>query len=341
MVRLRTEEKFTSRLHDIWLNSYADCPVTMTRNLAIKDAQTLGADLLLMIDSDMFPDVHVGEDSDAVPFMDAAFDRIYELYDQGPRVIAAPYGGAPPHENCFEFKWSQHANLGEESPFELRQFTREECVLMSGIHPCAAVATGLIMYDMRCFDLIEPPYFNYEWSDKTQSSKSSTEDVQNTRDISLAGINQLGYNPVECAWSSWAGHLKNWCVKKPGLFNEMNIAANLSKALTRRSPQNGRKVVVENLLGSRNAELIERMAHAERIESPSRVRGVAACGEVEGECCPHSAGENGSGSGNGKAAEAQEVTCSPHVFHRNNPAMCVLCGKQIPADETAQMSVFI
>jgi len=344
MVRLRTEEKFKSRIHDVIVNSYADTPICMTRNLAVKDAQTLGCDLLLMIDSDMHPDVHLGEPG-AVPFFDAAFDRIYELYDKGPRAVAAPYGGTPPHENMFLFRWREYGNLGDESPFSLEQYTREEALYMEGIHEAAALPTGLIMYDMRCFELYGPPYFDYEWTDDTHTKKASTEDVQATRDLSIAGCINLGYNPVECAWSSWSGHLKNWCVKKPGLLTAGSIAERFRKAMTREPLSNGKHVIVENLLGAKNAELIERMAHAERIESPSRVRGVAACGEVEGECCPHRAGENGSGSGNGKAAEAQEVklVCSetyPRHACSHDTQKCVRPGCNFTGRSVGEPWVF-
>src|SRR6185369_145762 len=57
----------------------------------------------------------------------------------------------------------------------------------------------------------------------------STEDVTNTRDISLAGCVKLGYNPVHCAWDSWIGHHKPWNVGKPQRF----MAAQVGNALRR------------------------------------------------------------------------------------------------------------
>lgn len=271
MVRLKTDPKFTSRLHDVWLNSYADTPITMTRNLAVKDARQSGADILVMLDSDMHPDVHLGEHADAVPFMDAAFDFIYERYDRGPHVVGVPYGGSPPFENCFEFVWRRHANLGHEAPFELDQYKREEVMYLSGIQEVAALGTGIIMYDMRAFDLIEPPYFQYEWTDATASKKASTEDVQNTRDISLAGIQRLGYNPVHVAWSSWAGHLKTWCVKKPQPYTASCVSDNLAKALHRANVSDGRKVQIENVLGPATRKLFDAL---DRKSAPLNVQAV-------------------------------------------------------------------
>lgn len=247
MHRLKSEEKFTSRVGDVFLEAFADTPITMTRNAAVREAQSVGADILVMLDSDMQPDCQPG-DEDFVPFLDAAFDRIYSKYDEGPRVVGAPYMGTPPFENAFIFSWTKHGN-GMESPFELRQYTREECIYLSGIQEAAALPTGLIMYDMRCFDLIDAPYFSYEWTDNTESQKASTEDVQNTRDISLAGCRQLGYNPVECAWSSWAGHLKNSCVRKPLVYTAKDVSENLANALSR--PDSREKLVqTENMLGN-------------------------------------------------------------------------------------------
>jgi hypothetical protein len=257
LVRLKTEEQFTSRINDVIIHSFPDTPITMNRNAAVKEARRVGADVILMLDSDMDPDVMVGQDPDAVRFLDTAFDRIYTMWDKGPRFVAAPYCGSPPYENIFGFTWHRHANLGDFANFELRQYHREEAMYMSGIHEAAAAATGLIMYDMRCFDLIQPPYFKYEWTDEAECKKASTEDVQNTRDISLAGIQQLGYNPCEIAWSCWAGHLKNWCVKKPQIYTASMVSNNLKQAIGRRDVTEGRKVQLENLLGPATAKLFD------------------------------------------------------------------------------------
>lgn len=231
MVKLKTEEQYTSRIDNIAYTSFNDTPITMTRNEAVKTAKEAGFDILVMVDSDMHPDMYVKDG--AVPFFDAAFDKIYDHYEKGPLCIGAPYGGRPPYENMFVFQWSGHMNNGPETPFSLEQYSREEAIKMTGVEECAALPTGLIMYDMRCFDLIGTPYFQYEWSSDDQSGKASTEDVVNTRDISLAGIAQLGYNPVMCAWDSWAGHQKVWTVGKPGLLTAENVSESLRAAFGR------------------------------------------------------------------------------------------------------------
>ncbi len=259
---------------------YCDTPITMTRNAAVMAARQQKADLLLFVDSDQVPDTMLGKDPDAKPFWNEAFNFIYDRWDKGPHVVGAPYlGGSPTCENVFVMRWRNRVSSFEaEADFHLDQYTREEAAIMSGIHECAALPTGCILYDMRCFDLIEPrpdnvaetiarplvkrieagnnsftpqqmqelvmhvvretrrsehSFFYYEYTDKYQWQKASTEDVTNTRDISLAGLVQLGYNPVHCAWSSWAGHLKGRNVEKPLIITASEIAARFKNAVIR------------------------------------------------------------------------------------------------------------
>lgn len=261
--------------------TYVDTPIPMTRNAAVIDARQVGADLLLFVDSDQSPDNMLVADSDAVPFWDTAFDFIYSRWDKGPHVVGAPYlGGDSLHENVFVMRWRNHVSSYEaEVDLKLNQYTREEAAIMSGIHECAALPTGLILYAMPAFDLIEPcpdniaetisrplvkrieagnnkfttnqmrelvthvvhetrraekPFFYYEFTDKYEWRKASTEDVTNTRDISLAGLVQLGYNPVHCAWSSWAGHWKPRNVSKPQLISAKEVSRRFTAAVERK-----------------------------------------------------------------------------------------------------------
>ena len=45
-------------ISDVILRNYNDTPITMTRNEAVDDALTAKCDYLLMVDSDMCPDLH-------------------------------------------------------------------------------------------------------------------------------------------------------------------------------------------------------------------------------------------------------------------------------------------
>ena len=243
------------RVGEISFFNVADTPITMTRSRAVAEARRRDAHLLLMIDSDMAPFHHRGE-SWYRPFWDVAFQEIYDHYGRGPLVVGAPYAGPPPYSNCYVFKWETTTQpQGRDTGFELAQYPRQEAATMRGVSEVGALPTGLILYDMRAFELIEPSklnrrdvleqfrdgkltmvqslaalnegWFRYEWADQTAVQKGSTEDVQNTRDISLACLEKHGYNPLRCSWDSWAGHWKPWCVGRPQVFDAMAVSASL------------------------------------------------------------------------------------------------------------------
>lgn len=194
----------------------SETPVTMSRNLAVTTAREKGIDVLIMVDSDMCPDVELKNGRHGKPFWDSSFDYLHGHYDKGPVVVFAPYCGPPQNEeNVYVFAWHDYFTHDVREDCGLKAYSRYEAARMSGIHPAAAGPTGLIMYDMRCFDLIDPPYYYYEFADRFEDRKASTEDVTNLRDISLAGCVKLGYNPVFCNWDAWAGHWKPKCVRAP------------------------------------------------------------------------------------------------------------------------------
>lgn len=224
------------RIESISLMLYSDTPITMTRNRAIQDARANGVDVLVMVDSDMRPDMYVGQDPDAKPFFQTSFDYLFENYHKGPVVIGAPYCGPPPHECVYVFRWNNMRSDTQNPDFQLEMYDRHTAAKMDGIQECAALPTGLIMFDVRAFDLIEPktaadkPYAYYEWSDLYATNKASTEDVTMTRDISLVGTQRLGYNPVMCNWSSWAGHHKPLIVGKPQFIEAKDVSSKLKQS---------------------------------------------------------------------------------------------------------------
>ena len=220
------------RIETLMNYEISDTPITMTRNRAVVDARKMGLDVLVMVDSDMKPDCEPG----GKPFFPEAFDFLYKSYARGPVVIGAPYCGPSPNECVYVFKWESSSNSQANPNHKLTMFSRREASQMSGIGNCAALPTGLIMFDMRAFDLTEPvdmnskPWFYYDWSDKYQCEKASTEDVTVTRDISLAGVQKLGYNPLYCAWDSWAGHWKPHLVTKPQELMADNVSHKYAEA---------------------------------------------------------------------------------------------------------------
>jgi hypothetical protein len=215
----------------------SDTPITMTRNRAAKRALENGVDVLVMCDSDQIPDLYVGADSRAKPFVQSSFDFLYSQYDRGPCIILAPYcgpqtGALDDFRSCvYVFKWAGTSNSWDANNIlKLEMLEREEALLWKGFGECAAGATGMIMIDTRVFSVAPKPYFAYEWNDEECAEKASTEDVYFTRNASLRGI------PVYCNWDAWAGHVKPLISGKPKLwtidevrlkFNE-TIAKNIS-----------------------------------------------------------------------------------------------------------------
>jgi len=222
------------RVSRIQVWNLSDTPITMTRNRAVLMAREYGIDVLVMVDSDMKPDMYAGQ-LDAKPFIESSFNFVVEHYHKGPVVIGAPYCGPPPHENVYVFRWQAHQSDNANPDFKLEMYDRDTAAKLGGIQECAALPTGLIMYDMRAFGVTEPqtdadkPWFYYEYPNKYQAEKSSTEDVTMTRDLSLAGTQKLGYNPVFCNWDAWAGHWKPKCVGKPQIIQAVDISAKLKQ----------------------------------------------------------------------------------------------------------------
>lgn len=262
MMGLIPKMKDDERIDAIRETTISDTPITMSRNQAVLAARNAGIDVLVMVDSDMNPLRHVSEPG-FKEFFTSSFDFLCNHYEKGPCVIGAPYCGPPGgvgSENVYVFEWQNYGDMGQQTPFSLEQIPRMLAARMTGIQQCAALPTGLIMYDMRAFELIEPSplsnsqvldmliekridkkkalrmlskgWFYYEWKDGTASEKISTEDVTNTRDISLAGQAKLGYNPMYCNWDSPVGHWKPWCVAgKPYIHDPANIVETFKEAM--------------------------------------------------------------------------------------------------------------
>lgn len=235
MVPLIAEISRDPRIENIRVWNLADTPITMTRNRAVVQARENKVDVLVMIDSDMAPDMYAGHPG-AKPFFQSSFDFLVDHYHKGPVCIGAPYCGPPPVECPYIFRWQNRESHSATPDFQLEMYDRHTSASMMGIQECAALPTGLIMYDMRCFDLTEPkdesskPWFYYEWKDKYAAEKASTEDVTQTRDLSLVGVTKLGYNPVHCNWDAWAGHWKPKCVGKPAILSASSVGHKLKDA---------------------------------------------------------------------------------------------------------------
>ncbi len=225
--------------------TYATTPITMARNRSVLDARHIDCDYLLMIDSDMAPDVPgVG----SVPFWEAAWpfmmkmrqdEEAFEWMHVPPATIGVPYCGPPPHECTFVFQWATYESDTPNPNFRLEMIPREWAAIKTGIEEVAALPTGLILYDMRVFDILCPPYFAYEYSDKYQHTLASTEDVYQTRNASLLKLPQF------CCWDSWAGHVKTKIVMKPQIVTRDQVHASLVEAVERNINAEDRLVILK------------------------------------------------------------------------------------------------
>lgn len=243
---IRTLRKMDAdnRISSVHSITIADTPITMSRNRAVREAKDAGCDYLLMIDSDMSPDLPI---PGARPFWDTAWGFMMTLRDEEdaanddnerseggwteppqPATIAAPYGGPPPDECVYVFHWASRESGCPDPNFRLEMVPRELAAVKSGIEEVAALPTGLILYDMRVFEVLPPPWFCYEYEDALQTHKATTEDVFQTRNASLLGLPQF------CAWDCWAGHVKTKVVGKPHIIHRDEVHSSLATAVLRR-----------------------------------------------------------------------------------------------------------
>lgn len=253
------EMKLDERISGVGSKIYSDTPITMTRNRAVRDAKANGCDMVLMLDSDNEPDGYMSCGGDAKPFWKTAFDFSYDrLVKQGlPTVIAAPYCGPPPPpveqqyivtngdvtyaeqyggEVPYLFQWSNRESDNPHANLKIDILTRNEASLLSGIHPVAALPTGVCLFTLNAFEGLPKPYFRYEMNEDG-SEKESTEDVVATRDISLFWKMTKGYDVLFATCDSWALHHKTKKVGRPQFVPVDSVAETLMEAikLNRRS----------------------------------------------------------------------------------------------------------
>lgn len=252
LMRVMEEKRGDERIEAVVVpKPWVDTPITLTRNAACQWAIDHGIDVLVMVDSDQAPDLYFGIDAKAQSFFKSGFDKIYQHYEKGPLAIVGPYCGPPPHplwggEECvYVFRWDCRSNGDTAVAPRLEMFSRPEASVMSGFTEVAAGPTGMCMIDVRCLtQVLEPPYFDYEWEGDgpkcphcaqpkpgRRLAKGSTEDVFFFRNLSLQGMEKLGYNPVLCNWDAWAGHWKPQCVGKPRPISVSDIHAHLRDAV--------------------------------------------------------------------------------------------------------------
>lgn len=265
VVKTAIEMKADPRIGEVRNLKLADTPITMTRNAAVKAALEHNCDYILMVDSDMCPDLpgnkpfwktawdfmmarRGNEDAyravhgeDGQPYSSTVMDELYAIY--APATIAAPYCGPPPMELCYVFEWKSYETDGPDPNYRLEMIGREASSIRTGIQEVAALPTGLILYDARVFRKLPPPWFRYEWADKEESEKASTEDVYQTRNASLLGMPQF------VTWDCWAGHIKTKIVKKPSIMSIDDVHSSLVEAVQRGWKRNTKVLMVGEMEG--------------------------------------------------------------------------------------------
>lgn len=251
LMRTLHEMKMDSQIEGVLEVVKCDTPITMTRNAAVIDAQRAGCDYILMVDSDMYPDILLNRDPLARPtwktmwdFMmnrreeeEAYYEEVFQGYGGGPQTskegvrhvvaekfgpatIAVPYCGPPPFEEPYVLRWKTFETDDPNRFFKLEMMSREEAAERAGIEKIdGALATGLILYDARVFDELPTPHFCYEYGDAAESIKASTEDVFQTRNGGLYSPEL----PLFVAWPCWAGHVKTKTVTKPMLITRGQV----------------------------------------------------------------------------------------------------------------------
>jgi len=201
-----------------------DTPTTMCRNLAIKAAIFNNVDILVMVDSDMIPDIDRSH-----PFIPSAFDFIKSRWHQAPTIISAPYLTAGPAYNPVMGTWRTKKDGFE---YKAEVYNREEAASFTGIRECSLQGTGLMALDMRLFTgfkigdeevKLPPPWFYYEFEDETNSVKVSTEDMVMTRNVTLL-FAKYGLDIAYVDWDAWATHVKTQYIGKPATVTIRTVA---------------------------------------------------------------------------------------------------------------------
>lgn len=199
-------------------------PTDRMRNAVCKQALAQGYDFLLMLDDDVVPDLRLGSDPDARPFLPTALEYAYA--QPGPVVVGAPYTGGPPAQRVMVMR---DRDAQPDAPAgwgkKLDSYTREEAATMTGFGRVSALPTGCMLVDLRCLAILPPPWFAYEYADPPFNTVlASTEDIVFSRNLSWLGVPQI------CAWSSWAGHAKPYVTDKPGLCPVDEVPTSILKA---------------------------------------------------------------------------------------------------------------
>ena len=169
-----------------------DCfPHHAARNSTAKVMLAESFGILFMVDHDMVP---------SPSFFRRAVGFLSE--HNGPILLGSPYRTGAPN------RWVEVCI--EEDGLASRVSCKEAAQLR-GIKEVAGVGTGLVAINRAAFELVEPPYFDFEFTDASKEVIAWGEDHHFCRKLIAAG------GKVMCDWESWSGHAKIEVVEKPDI----------------------------------------------------------------------------------------------------------------------------
>jgi predicted O-methyltransferase YrrM len=185
-------------------------PTNVARNFAADQLRQIKPDVVFMIDDDMW-------------VQDGCFERMVDflLNHQGPAVIGLPYCMGGVQENVCVFEWGSASNPTIDENNLIHSWTqdqthlvvnvgREDAARRTGIERVANLGTGCIAYSGKCFDIIQPPWYDYTYNAKG-TEVLETEECCFHRKLFFAGV------PLYVDWDNWAQHHKSNWVGKPAI----------------------------------------------------------------------------------------------------------------------------
>ena len=200
---------------DLDLFTVSNARIRMMRNMCVAHARQKQAHFLLFIDPDMGVDKYVQRGANgqvldpnyALPFFPAAWDLAlqHQKTNHPPAIYAAPYCATPPHEPVHVFVRNETGKLV--------RLERDRASTLRGWHQVGACGTGLMLIDMRVFDVIHrpnAPYFEDQYTDTTETKLRYSQDVDFCLRCGAAGI------PVYVNFSCWCTHWQLAEVHRPG-----------------------------------------------------------------------------------------------------------------------------
>lgn len=169
-------------------------PTNTTRNVITQTAQQNNIDILFCCDDDSAPNHD---------FFKRAFQFL--IKQEVPSLIGCPYLSSD--HNCQVFRFSTKQGSDPLCPmWEIVRIPREEAIFKQGIERIGSIGSHTFAIDMRCFDAISKPYFQYAF-DQAELNTLETEEMRAWRKMVEKGI------PLYVDWECWSGHFKSMCLQ--------------------------------------------------------------------------------------------------------------------------------